>query len=72
MSIRELLKKNKDKVLHLIVCIVVSIIDIPLAIGLAVGKEYGDYAHIKSWSYGDFIADGLGIIVGGTIHLFVT
>mgnify|MGYP007065044234 CR=1 FL=1 len=65
--------KNKDKLLHFIVNLIVVLsigwINLPLAIGLAVGlsvgKEYGDSkAQGNKWDWYDILADAIGIVIG--------
>lgn len=65
--------KNKDKLLHFIVNLIVVLsigwINLPLAIGLAVGlsvgKEYGDSkAPGNKWDWYDILADAIGIVIG--------
>ena len=65
--------KNKDKLLHFIVNLIVVLsigwINLPLAIGLAVGlsvgKEYGDSrAPGNKWDWYDILADAIGIVTG--------
>lgn len=65
--------KNKDKLLHFIVNLIVVLsigwINLPLAIGLAaglsIGKEYGDSkAPGNKWDWYDILADAIGIVIG--------
>jgi hypothetical protein len=58
----------KDK--HFCVCLIASLIHPWLAVGLALGKEYGD-AVGNRWSWGDIIADGVGIFVGTLMRFFI-
>jgi hypothetical protein len=70
-----------DKLLHFgvnfIVVITASIfgctgIGISLAIGLSIGKEYGDYHNVASTGYAlDLLADAIGIIVAIGISAIV-
>lgn len=66
---------KNDKVLHFLVNVVATLISfgvayinprllIPfLAIGLSIGKEYGDSkAKGNKWDWWDILADGLGIV----------
>ena len=42
------------------------------ALGLSLGKELGDKNNPKSgWSWGDLVADGLGIVLGILINKYV-
>ena len=42
------------------------------ALGLGLGKEYGDSkASGNKWSWGDVVADCIGIILGGLLLLLV-
>lgn len=61
---------GKDKWLHFAVCTVASIIDTGLAIGLAIGKEYGDSkAAGNKWDWMDILADAAGIVLGTAIRI---
>ena len=60
---------GKDKWLHFAVCTVASIIDTGLAIGLAIGKEYGDSnAAGNKWDWMDILSDVIGIVLGTAIR----
>ena len=62
----------KDKLYHFGICLIASIFQPWLAVGLALGKEYGDSkAESNMWSWGDILADTLGIILGGLIGILV-
>jgi len=59
----------KDKLYHFGICFIVSIFQPWLAVGLALGKEYGDSrSQGNTWSWGDILADALGIILGVLIR----
>lgn len=61
---------QKDKLYHFSICLIVSIFQPWLAVGLALGKEYGDSkAQGNKWSWCDIVADGLGIVVGTALHI---
>ena len=61
---------GKDKWLHFAVCTVTSIIDTGFAIGLAIGKEYGDSkAAGNKWDWMDILADAAGIVLGTAIRI---
>lgn len=61
---------DKDKLQHFLVCLWAAIIHPMLAIGLALGKEYGDMkAQGNHWCWMDLLADGFGVILGGAIHI---
>ncbi len=63
---------HKDKLYHFGICLIVSIFQPWLAVGLALGKEYGDSkAQGNKWSWGDILADALGVILGGLIGILV-
>lgn len=65
-------KIGYDKILHLVVCFATSLFHPMLAIGLAVGKEYGDSkSPVNKWSWEDIFYDVIGIASGGTIHYLV-
>lgn len=60
---------DKDKLKHMGVCLCASILSPMLAIGLAIGKEYGDKYNAKShWCWNDLYADGIGIVIGTILH----
>lgn len=60
---------DKDKLLHFGACLVASIISPTLAVGLAIGKEYGDYkAQGNHWCWLDILADAIGITIGTLVH----
>lgn len=82
------MKIQKDKILHFSVNVVATIASVVLycinpillvpmlAVGLSLGKEYGDSkAKGNYWSWGDIVADFLGIavvvVIALTISLFV-
>lgn len=58
----------KDKWPHFGACAIAAILEPWLGVGLAIGKEYGDYKAIGKWEWDDSIADAIGVIVGGAIH----
>ena len=63
------MKIQKDKILHFVVCLIASIIQPWLAVGLAIGKEYGDsQSPNNKWDWWDILADVIGIIVGTGIR----
>jgi len=66
---------KKDKILHFVCCLIPSLIGwygVAFAAGLAIGKEYGDSkASGNTWSWGDIIADVVGIAAGIGIHLLI-
>ena len=60
---------HKDKLYHFGICLIVSIFQPWLAVGLALGKEYGDSKAIgNKWDWGDILSDALGIILGVLIR----
>ena len=65
-------KTGKDKVYHMMVCLVAAVIHPWLAVGLAIGKEYGDaHATGNHWCWWDLLADSIGIAIGGTLHYLI-
>ena len=57
--------KHIDKVEHFVVCFLLTLISWEFAAGWGIGKETGDYFNPNSgWSWGDLVADGLGIGFG--------
>lgn len=75
---------QKDKILHFSVNVVATIASLVLyrinpmllipmlAVGLSLGKEYGDSKAVgNSWSWGDIIADLLGIAVVVAVALVI-
>ena len=78
------MKIQKDKILHFSVNAVATLASLVLyrinpmllipmlAVGLSLGKEYGDSKAVgNSWSWGDIIADLLGIAVVVAIALVI-
>lgn len=64
--------KEKDKQLHMIICMLSAIIHPLLSIGLALGKEYGDKCcPSNKWDWRDIIADAIGLIIGTIIHVLL-
>ena len=62
----------QDKIKHFAVCVILSLISPMLAVGASLGKEYGDKGAIGNhWCWWDLLADLIGIIVGGAIHLLI-
>lgn len=62
----------KDKVYHFAVCALLTLIHPCLAIGAAIGKEYGDKgAPGNHWCWWDLLADAVGVIVGVTIQWLI-
>lgn len=63
---------KEDKILHFIVCLAAAIFSPMLAVGLALGKEYGDkHATGNHWCWWDIAADALGAAVGTVVHLII-
>ena len=59
---------DKDKALHFGSCLVLSLIHPMLAVGAAIGKEYGDSkASGNHWCWYDLIADGIGTAIGSVV-----
>ena len=62
--IYEWLLKHVDKILHLTVSyMLASLFGIWIAVGLGILKEVYDQIKYKGWSWGDLIADGIGIAI---------
>ena len=65
--------KNIDKLYHFLVCTATSFASTELAIGLALGKEYGDKgATGNHWCWWDLLADAIGIVVGTGLRFAIT
>ena len=63
-------KIGEDTWQHFLVCLGASIIDTGFAIGLALGKEYGDSKAIgNKWDWKDILADAIGIVLGTAIRI---
>lgn len=61
---------GKDKWMHLAVSLAVAVLSPLMALGLAIGKEYGDCkASGNHWCWWDMLADGIGIIYGTAIRV---
>ncbi len=62
--IKEWLVANIDKILHLAVSyMIASLFGIWIAAIAGIAKEVYDQVRYKGWSWGDLIADGLGIAI---------
>ena len=65
--------KCTDKLYHFLVCTATSFASTELAIGLALGKEYGDKgATGNHWCWWDILADAIGIAVGTGIRVMIS
>lgn len=68
---------QKDKIKHFTYCAVATFFvgaitgptyGVCIGAGLGIGKEYGDMvAKGNTWSWGDILADALGIIIGALL-----
>lgn len=59
-----------DKKLHFGVCLIAAIVSPWLAVGLAIGKEYGDSKSPNNkWDWWDILADGAGCMAGTLVHI---
>ncbi len=62
----------RDKWMHFGACAVASLVSTMLAVGLAVGKEYGDSkAPGNRWDWMDIAADVAGIAVGTCVRIVI-
>ena len=62
----------KDKLYHFIVCLLASLIHPLFALGLALGKEYGDSKAVGNhWCWADLGADFCGMLVGGILWICI-
>lgn len=63
---------GKDKLMHAGVCMLLSLVHPFLAVGMAIGKEYGDgKASGNHWCWWDLLADFIGIAFGSAIRYLV-
>jgi len=63
-------KIGQDKWMHFGVSLITSIIHPMLAVGLGIGKEYGDSrAKGNKWDWYDILADGIGVAVGTGVRI---
>lgn len=61
--------KGSDKLKHMGVCFGVAVVSPEMAVGAAIGKEYGDYkARGNHWCWWDVFWDSVGIIAGSAVH----
>lgn len=61
-----------NHLLGYIPALIASLFGAVFALGLGIGKESGDKNNPNSgWSWGDLVADGLGIVVGILINLLI-
>lgn len=61
---------RRDKAKHLAICMVAGAFPPMLAIGLAIGKEYGDYQR-GHWCWLDILADAIGTAIGAVVWWIV-
>lgn len=65
-----------DLIAHFVVCFILSLFGwygASFALGLGIGKEYGDSLNPSNrWDWSDIKADILGIITGLIINLIIT
>jgi uncharacterized protein YfiM (DUF2279 family) len=62
--IKEWLVANIDKILHLAVSyMLASLFGVWIAVIAGIAKEVYDQVKYKGWSWGDLIADGIGIAI---------
>lgn len=59
-----------DKLKHLAICAIAGAFHPFLAIGLAIGKEYGDYTN-GHWCWWDILADAIGTAIGAVVWWLV-
>lgn len=75
MSIKDIFKNDpdkfgKDKIIHFLVCLIISFFSTEAALGAALAKEYGDKTNPNShWCYWDLVWDCAGILVGSIIRM---
>lgn len=63
---------SKDKLYHLLICLVTAFGSTEFAIGAALGKEYGDKTAIGNhWCWLDLIADFIGILIGTLLRILL-
>ena len=61
---------HKDKLLHFTCSLLASLVSPWLAVGLGIGKEYGDSkSPVNHWDWWDLLADVVGIAVGCVIRM---
>lgn len=69
---KDLDKRGKDKLMHFSVCFAVACASPEIAVGLALGKEYGDYkAYGNHWCWWDLVYDTAGVVLGSIVHYTV-
>lgn len=70
MVLKDFFMQNSDKVKHFAVCALGSaVFGIGFGIGAGLAAEYKDKAWGGKWDWYDILADALGTIVGGLIHV---
>ena len=63
---------EKDKLYHFVATLVVSLVSTKLALGLSIGKEYGDSKAVGNyWSWEDIAADTAGMLVGTALRIWL-
>lgn len=70
------LKIREDLIMHYVICLIPSVIfgwyGAIFALGLGIGKEYGDHCNpLNKWDWLDMCANLLGIISGLTINIII-
>ncbi len=64
--------KHKDKLLHFSACFLATLLSPWLALGLALGKEYGDHkAQGNRWDWLDMLANISGILLALTLKTLI-
>lgn len=60
--------RHLDKLLHFLACFAATFVSPWLAVGLAIGKEYGDSRAIgNKWDWMDMLVNATGIALAMTI-----
>lgn len=63
---------SKDKVYHILVCMVVALYSTECAMCCALTKEWCDWkVYYNHWCWWDVLADTIGIAIGTTIRVLV-
>lgn len=64
--------KENDKIKHFIVCFIGSFLfGYGFGVGAGLAAEYKDMAWGGKWGWCDLLADALGTIIGGLIHIII-
>lgn len=65
-------RTGKDKLYHVIACLVIALFETEAAIACALTKEGADNLNYGHWCWWDIAYDMLGVLIGTMIRLLLT